>query len=235
MLLAHDVSYFSALDKVRPGDSIVWIDACRRVVFVAQRSVVTTPGALLYPPKSGVGLSLVTCWPTNALFWTTQRYVVEAAFVARRSGPTITAPTAALPDLSVPAPAALVALGLSLNDNSLLLGGLDLAGRPSRTFAEGPGPLAVEGVALEAYFATRKSIAAGNLAWWRAISLNRTALPPSWSADSPVQVTITVDRDTVRSVTLSSSTVDMQLVVRGRHLLVASVGTAPPAPAMPTG
>ena len=225
VLLAHDVSYFSALDKLRPGDQIIWVDACRRVVFTTVSSLVTTPGALLWPPKSGFGLSLVTCWPTNALFWTPQRFVVKAALVSKTSGPAVATPVAALPGLDVPAPPDLVAQGLTLQQNSILLGGLDLAGKPSPTWAQGPSPLNVEGLALEAYFATQKAVADGNLRWWRAIALPGLPLPGSWSDQSRVEVSIEVHGSTVHSVTLTSAYVTMHLVVAGHRLLVGSVTT----------
>lgn len=226
VLLAHDVSYFSSIDRLHNGDQIVWIDACHRTVFRVEQSLVTTPGSVLWPPKSGVGLSLVTCWPTNALFWTSQRFVVKAALVARHAGPAVAPPTLALPALSVPAPPALAALGLSLQDNEILLAGLSLAGSPSRSWAQGPAPLDVEATALAAYFATQKSVAAGNESWWRAISLPGTPLPTSWSDASRVATTITVRGDRVVGVTLQSADVTMRLVVVGHHLLVASVATS---------
>ena len=83
LLLAHDASYFSSLGSVHTGDQVAWIDDCREVVFRVDRVEITRPGAILAPSANGIGVALVTCWPTNALFWTPDRLVVLASFAAR--------------------------------------------------------------------------------------------------------------------------------------------------------
>jgi LPXTG-site transpeptidase (sortase) family protein len=79
ILEAHDVSYFSALGRLRPGDEVIWAAGCRRWVFKTILTTVAQAGTLLPTPPSGSGLALVTCWPTNALWWTPDRFVVETS------------------------------------------------------------------------------------------------------------------------------------------------------------
>ncbi len=70
ILLAHDVSYFSALSQVHPGAPVIWTWGCERATFRVISAVVAEPEVRIAVPAAGSGLALVTCWPTNALFWT---------------------------------------------------------------------------------------------------------------------------------------------------------------------
>ncbi|MHB8458174.1 MAG: class D sortase, partial [Acidimicrobiales bacterium] len=81
ILLAHDASYFSRLGSLHTGNVVSWTDGCRRLLFRVNRVEVTRPGATLPQPANGTGLALVTCWPTDALFWTPDRLVVLASYV----------------------------------------------------------------------------------------------------------------------------------------------------------
>ena len=226
LLLAHDVSYFSRLDRVRPGDLVTWALGCERVVFRVIRTEVTYPGATLTPPSSGSGLALITCWPTNALFWTPQRYVVTAELVAHHSlGYRATVRSPALLRLSVPAPAALVAQGLSAAKTGVLVGKLAITGSPSARFREGPEPLAIVAVALRAYVAAIKTAQAGNQSWWSALAVPGVALPSPWSLAYDTNVTIVVKANTVEGVVLSSTAATVTLAVHEGALVVTGVRT----------
>jgi LPXTG-site transpeptidase (sortase) family protein len=224
VLEAHDVSYFAHISSLRTGDEVTWVTGCNETTFRVVSTEVTTPGVVLNPPAGGIGLALITCYPTDALFWTPDRYVVELSYVTSSrvtSGPVVG--TEDLPALVVPAPASLVAEGLTLRTNFPLLGSLQFSGHPSLGFVQGPAPLAVESLALEDYFATQKAIDAGDPGWWRAISVSGLALPAPWSTGAALYVTIDVNGSSVVGATVYSSYVTMQLTVHGHDLLIASV------------
>lgn len=224
VLLAHDVSYFSALDRVRPGDTVIWTLGCERALFRVTAGVVTRPGVTLPAPPSGYGLALITCWPTNALFWTPERYLVTARLIARRR---LGRPAADRPPpllrLRVPAPPALVAQGLSLARSGVLVGRLTVRGTPTRAFREGPQPLAVANAALRDYAAAAKAAAAGNRSWWRSLTVAGVALPAPWSLAYDTNVTLVVRAASVQAVILSSPAKVVRLTVRDGVLRVASV------------
>jgi sortase A len=221
---AHDVSYFARISALTRGDRVIWVNACAEQTFRVLATKILPPHAEISPPPNGRGLALITCYPTDALFWTPDRFVVEAEMVsAGRVTTPQPGPTVLIPHLRVPAPPALVAEGLTLRSNSIPLGRLSVAGRPSAAFLEGPAGLATEKAALESYFGAEKAIAAGNSAWWHALAVPGLPMPPAWSVNDPVSVTLHAAGNSVRSVTLRSAAFTMRLVVRHGTLLIASV------------
>src|SRR5260370_1127388 len=79
---AHDVGYFARISALKRGDRIVWVDACTERAFRVITTEISAPGAEVSPPPDGRGLALITCYPTNALFWTPDRFVVRAEMVS---------------------------------------------------------------------------------------------------------------------------------------------------------
>jgi sortase A len=224
LLLAHDVSYFSNLGSVRVGDKVYWTDGCRSLVFKVDRIEVTQPGAPLPSPSGGIGLALITCWPTDALFWTPDRLVVLASFVGTQ---TTTARTIATPlplGVAVAAPPAVVARGLGLGQNGILVGHLHLAGNPARTWAEGANPLRAANIALEELAAAKIAVDIGNKSWWRAVALPDVPMPVSLSVSRNFDVAVTVYGTKVKAVALVSPTATVDLVVQSGKLYVSKVG-----------
>lgn len=224
LLLAHDVSYFSGLDRVRPGQTVTWTEGCQRAVFRVLGSTITQPGAAIRAPTSGSGLALITCWPTNALFWTADRYVVETELIARQwlARPTSVGPSKIV-RLGVPVPPALAAEGLSLAQSGVLVGHLAISGAPSPAFRAGPEPLAVADAALREYAAAARTAAAGNRSWWAALAISGVPLPVPWSLAYDTNVTLRVRASTVEGAVLSSPAATVTLIVRDGVLLVAGV------------
>jgi sortase A len=220
---AHDVSYFAAIDALKPGNTVIWRNACSESTFRVISSEIVTPGAFIHTPPNSRGLALVTCYPTNALFWTSERYVVLTDFVARHG--TTRRPTSPqlLGHLVVPAPPVLVAQGLTLQDNPILLGTLSIVGSPSPAFRQGPAPLNVEAAALESFFGAQKAIAEGNRGWWSDLAVPGLPVPAAWSDPNPYYVTIDVVGNSVRTVRLGSANLAMLLVVRHGTLFISSV------------
>lgn len=220
---AHDVSYFSHIDQLKKGQTIIWRDACREKIFKVTSGFITTPGAFLSTPPIGKGLALITCYPTTALFWTPDRYVVESAFVTSRATTSKAQVVQFVPHLKVPAPPALVAEGLTLQLNPILLGKLTVNGSPSPSFSEGPAPLDVDADALESFFGAEKAIAQHNATWWHDLAVRGLAMPPAWSNATQLYVDEDVVGTTVREVVLHSENVTMTLVVENGTMLIKSV------------
>lgn len=223
---AHDVSYFSHIDSLKDGTLVEWRDACRVSVFRVTSTEVSTPGTLLQPPPAGRGLALVTCYPTDALFWTPDRFVVQAVLVSSRGATSTASVPQTVTHLVVPAPRALLDEGLTLQDNPILLGRLSLAGDPATAWSQGPAPLDVEADALESFFGAQKAIAQDNPGWWSALSTPGVAMPAAWDDSTPLFVTIDVVGRRVSSVTLTSENVTMRLGVVGDRLLISSVSVS---------
>jgi sortase A len=223
ILLAHDASYFSHLGAVQPGDDIAWIDDCQKLVFKVSSSYVTQPGATIDPPAGGVGLALITCSPSDALFWTPDRLVVVASLVS--VGPTtVTHPSTPAPlDVSLPAPADLAGQGLGLAQNNLLVGNLSTEGTPDRSWLQGPDPLRAAQLAFEDLAALKLTVAAQDSRWWSAISVPGTVMPAELSTSGEFNTTLTVKGSTIVAITLASPYQTVQLVIDHHDLLVAAV------------
>jgi LPXTG-site transpeptidase (sortase) family protein len=225
MVEAHDVSYFTNLSRIKVGQEVSWVTPCLRATYRVVATSVVEPGSIIYPPSGGSGLALVTCSPTDALYWTPYRFVVSTRLVsdvvAHQSLPASTAPSG--PTLKIPAPAALAAQGLDLTTNSQLLGVLTLRGTPSASWVQGPGPLATERAALEVFFAARRTVAARNLSWWRAISTGGVAMPTSWPVFGTANVALTMAGTTPVSMVVSSGSTAVHLVVHDDTVFLSGI------------
>jgi LPXTG-site transpeptidase (sortase) family protein len=224
ILEAHDASYFSNLGSVRAGDQVSWVDDCQRLVFRVDKSIVVQPGAALPAPRGGIGLALVTCSPSDALFWTPDRLVVLASFV--RVAPTVSAAPNPAPPLGfrVPAPPALAARGLGLEQNSLLVGHWSVGGKPDHAWAEGPDPLRAIQLAFTELAAVEIIVRDEASEWWSAISLPGVPLPGSLDVGYEFDALVTAHGTTITSIRLSSPDQTVDLVVRHHPQQVASVG-----------
>lgn len=223
ILLAHDASYFSHLGAVKTGDTVAWIDDCQRLTFRIESIAVTQPGAAIPVPHGGIGIALITCSPSDALFWTPDRLVVVASLVS--IGPaTSTTPTPATPlGFTVPAPPALAAEGLGLGSNSILVGSLQVAGSPDRAWVEGPDPLRAAQLAFEDLAAVKLTVAAQDASWWSALALPGVEMPYGVDTSEEFDATVTAHGETVTAIALTSPTETLDLVVRHGQLRVASI------------
>ncbi|MDA8147976.1 MAG: sortase [Actinomycetota bacterium] len=213
VLLAHDVSYFVHIGELRPGAVIRFVDQCATVAYrVVSQQVVAAGAPVENTPGVGT-LVLDTCWPTNALFFTSHRLLVTATEVATTATGTtanpIETPAGDAIGYTVPAPPALVAEGLTLTLNEAPMGTMTLTGDPSPGWVESPGPLALEAASLEAYFGGIHATAASQAAWWAAIAPGVPMPAPLIGAqivghDTALDVTIDAIGGTPRSVTLTT-------------------------------
>ncbi len=217
-LLAHDVSYFVHLGALHPGDTIEYETACSTITFTVVRSQVVQAGTPL-TDSTGPALVLDTCYPSNALFFTSQRLLVWAdetgtTALARPPGePMPAAPAVPASDqvsYQVPAPAALVAQGLTLQQNEAPMGTMTLSGQTSPGWEQSPGPLDLEAAALEAYFGGLHAMAQTQAGWWNAIAEPAVAPPPALRGatvtghDSPLDVTIVSTHGAPTAVVLTT-------------------------------
>jgi len=221
---SHDVSFFSRIGDLRVGQTVVWIDHCAESTFKVIGHEVVSPGTMLVPPSNNRGLALITCYPTDALFYVPDRYVLLTALVTQGKASTTPGPVHVVtPQLKVPAPAALVAQGLSLSQSDVLVGLMKITGTPSPGWVQGPASLDLEALALESYIGAEKAIAQGNATWWKDLTVPGLAMPPAWSNSLDTNVTEDMTGNTVVSVTLSSANETFVLVPVHGDLLVKSV------------
>jgi sortase A len=219
VLAAHDVTWFSQIDKLNPGDRLSVETPCQTFQYTVDSHEVVQSGTPIYQTSTS-RLILITCYPLDALFLTPQRFVVEATLtrvldVAESTPSAGTVPTSAVPAPApaVPAPAPLMAEGLSLADNPTPLGTLMVTGLPSTTWQQSSAPLDDEAAVLELYFAGLRSAGQDQPAWWAAI-----APDVPFSAASPL---------IGATLTHNDSTLSPSLSVNGDTLIGASLTTEP--------
>jgi sortase A len=170
VLAAHDVTYFSRINVLTTGQTVEFVTPCFTYQYRVTGHQVVTTGSPIYSSPSQSLLVLETCFPLNALYFTPQRYLVDAVYTGARAvgAPVVPAPTAVT--ASVPAPAALAQQGLTLATNDVLLGQLNLTGTPEPTWQQSPQPLDDETAALSAYIAGVRSAEQGQPQWWGQIT-----------------------------------------------------------------
>jgi LPXTG-site transpeptidase (sortase) family protein len=217
VLLAHDVSYFANIDKLQPGDVVSVDTGCTTESFKVVGHTVVQSGAPI-PQQSGNAVVLDTCWPTNALWYTPQRYLVTAVLdsttvnkgAAKGSTPSsVAAQHTFNQKYSSTAPPELVAQGLDLSTNTQPMGTMQFAGTPDDAWAQSPAPLAVEEAGLQAFFGGLHSAAQHRVDWWSTLAPGVPMPAPLTGArvtghGAPLNVTITATGDTPASVALDT-------------------------------
>lgn len=249
VFLAHDVSYFVHLNSLQPGDLIYYKDQCSTVAFRVSGQKIVNAGDPVYNSTTPTVI-LDTCWPTNALFYTTQRLLVSAdedptapplaAHAAstsgrRRSHLAITRPTTPkLPaadtvGYSVPAPPALVAQGLTLSQNEAPMGTMTLTGDTSSAWEESPGPLALTSAGLQAYFGGTHAAEQTRNDWWAAVGPGVAMPAPLANAqitghDSPLDIAINSVGGMPQSITMTTDVTVSGGSAPGTYHLVVTGG-----------
>jgi len=168
VLSAHDVTWFSQINHLEPGDAVDFIEPCETLRYQVVGATVVRVGSPLYSTSVPM-IAMVTCYPLDALFLTPKRYVVSAELVGvTKTGsqrlPSIATPAA--PPLVVPAPPALALQGLSLTNNDAPLGTLGFDPAPPASLLESPVPLDIESSVLELYFAAIRASEQDHPGWW---------------------------------------------------------------------
>jgi sortase A len=109
---------------------------------------------------------LDTCYPLDALYLTSTRYLVYATLSRTSVASASLAPRPSSAQFTVPAPKALAAQGLALDQNYGPLGILRITGSPSPGWRQTGAPLQAEAAALTAYFGVIHSAEQGQRTWW---------------------------------------------------------------------
>jgi sortase A len=210
VLAAHDVTWFSGIAQLRPGDELRYVMPCRTFTYrVTSFSVVA--GGSPVDSTATARIVLDTCYPLDALYLNGRRYLVYADLIQTSPTSAIPAPPASLSPLVVPAPKALVAEGLDLEQNEAPLGVLGLAGSPSASWRQTSAPLQTEVAALTAYFGVVRSAEQANQSWWAdlAPSLRGSAPADLWGGritgyHTPLDITLRLRGSRVLGATLTA-------------------------------
>jgi LPXTG-site transpeptidase (sortase) family protein len=189
VFLAHDVSYFVHLNSLKPGDIVTYETACSTVQYRVSGSQIVPAGSPVYDTPTTPTIVLDTCWPPNALFFTSQRYLVRASEVtgavmgsSLSKGKQLVTSSASYAYRSA-APPDLVAQGLQLDHgNYAPMGTMGLV-NASVAFSQSPGPLTLEGAALNTYFGGWHAGSQKQATWWSALAPG-VAMPPQLAGAS---------------------------------------------------
>ena len=123
VLEAHNVTFFTHLPSLNGGDLITITSRCRSWTYRVQSGVTVAAGTPV-PDLAAPTLVLVTCSPTDALYYTDKRYVVTASLVgAANAAPTLP-PAPVEHAVEARIPKALAARDLEANANGIYLGRL---------------------------------------------------------------------------------------------------------------
>lgn len=208
VLEAHDVSYFVNLSQLAAGDTVRYVSPCITYTFTVRSHQVVQQGTPVYNTSTPT-ITMVTCWPTNALWFTPERYLVSASLTStaltRGNGQSY---LAGEPAPTVPVPAPLAAQGVTLDTYSVPMGALALAGSPDPQWAQSTNPLLVESSAVKAFIAGVRSLTESHLDWWGAVAPGATPPAALVGAHNPsylssLDVTITASGSQATGVGLS--------------------------------
>jgi sortase A len=215
VLLAHDVSYFSTIDQLADGATIRYVTPCTTYVFQVDSHAIVAAGSPVYNTAAPT-VTLVTCWPTDALWFTPDRYLVTATEVSKSATAT------ARPDYltaerspRVPVPASLASQGVTLATYSLPMGTFTLSGSPDRAWAQTTSPLLVSGSAVEAFIAGVRSLTESHLDWWHAIAPGVDPPAPLVGAHNPSYLTGADVTERARGFTVEDVTLTVTVSVDG--------------------
>ena len=184
LMAAHDVSYFSRINDLARGSTIVFSTPCRTYVYQVSGSDVIHTGSPVYSDPSKSQIVLETCYPLNALFLSPERYLVRADLSSVvSSGQPLAPATPPSPAPQVPAPTALAQQGLGLANNDVQLGTLGLQGTPDPLWQQSLAPISDEAAAIDGYDAAVRSAEQEQSGWWESL----TAGGVPFSASSALQ------------------------------------------------
>lgn len=232
VLAAHDVGYFSHLNALAIGALMYYRSRCASYRYRVVSKDVTSPGTQLSTPTSGA-LVLSTCWPLNALFWTTKRYVVVGAYVGSSAHlPAKGSIGLEQTSINLPAPASLKAAGLTLSSYSQEMGTLSLAAATPSRWAASPAPLKVTGVVESAWIGLHRAVSRQDPSWWAALAPT-LQLPATLPARSgPLQIEVSAPWGSAGPITAlaSDNTLAIRLLISKGVAVVTSVNSVGKAP-----
>jgi sortase A len=211
VLEAHDVTFFAHIDQLHAGDLIRLIAPCRQWSYLVTTHAVIGQGTPL-PAAAAPTLFLVTCWPTNALFFTRQRYVVSARLTAVTTTSRI--PTGTVHEPAAPVaglPASLRSAELSVDTFGVPLGRLAVAGAVNPDWRQSAGPLRASAAATTVFDAALLTLREGRVEWWHilapSVPIGETGAlrsDPYPGYQSPLEITVDALGSNVTGVSLQA-------------------------------
>jgi LPXTG-site transpeptidase (sortase) family protein len=240
ILAAHDVTWFSRIDRLGTGDQIRYVTPCRTFLYQVTSHQVVQAGSPVYNTVAG-RIVLDTRYPLDALYITSLRYLVYADLVETAPTAPMHVPAAAPPPLTVPAPAALSAQGLGLEQNDAPLGYAHLGWLAVARVASDECAAPGRGGRAHRVFRHHRSAGQDEQGWWRdlAPSVPQSAAEGIWggqitSYDTRLRITLRVMGHRVLGAQLTAAistagswrpgTYDLTVTetVTGQHRLVVS-------------
>ncbi|MCL5053319.1 MAG: class D sortase [Gammaproteobacteria bacterium] len=184
VLFAHDVTWFSGIDALHVGSTVKFTDSCWTYTYsVVLHRIVAQATQLLTQSKPSI--YLVTCWPSNALFYTPDRYVLLAQLVSSKRSSWSQA------RISVNKGPSLKAVGVTnadtLANNPTPMGYLYFLGNPAASFRQSPQALRDIGLVVEEFFYQER----------------HATLPPISKVVRGLGVSLTVEKDRLVSAVVS--------------------------------
>jgi sortase A len=218
VLYAHDVSYFTSISELKSGDTVRYLTPCTTYDFEVTSHAVIRQGSPVYNTEHP-SLTLVTCWPTDALWFTPDRYLVSATEVSQQVTHLRTPRFREAPrSPAVPVPPALASQGVTLTTYPLPMGSFRLAGSANRAWAQTTAPLLVEESAVEAFIAGVRSLGEDRLDWWRPVAPGVAPPGPLVGAGTPGFVTPTDVTEQAAGTAVSSvALTDTVSITGGAH------------------
>ena len=172
VLEAHDVTFFRSIGDLRDGQQVDLVGRCKTWIYQVSAHLVARQGEPI-AATSPSSLVLVTCWPTDALYYTNQRYVVEASLVSTvATSPVLLASTSAAPQVQPVLPDELKAAGLNATKVGIPLGRLEFQGTFSPGWLKSARPLQASDAATNLLEAAIVAARAHNDAWLQVIAPN---------------------------------------------------------------
>jgi len=228
VLAAHDVTWFSRIDRLGSGDEIRWVMPCRTFVYRVVSHRVVYNGYPIYNTAAAT-VALVTCYPLDALYLTGNKYLVYANLVETVRTLAMPKPPASRAALAVPAPKALAAEGLGLGQNEVPLGDLSLTGSPRPGWSQSSAPIQAEASVLAAYFGIVRSAEQGERSWWAhlAPSVPASTAAGIWDGeitayDTPLNIALRVRGGRVLGATLTAAVSSAGSLEPGTYRLTAT-------------
>ncbi len=173
VLSAHDVTWFSHTPSLNQGDTIEYETPCDIYTFkVTTHKIVSSQSNVIntnYP-----SLVLDTCWPINALYLTSSRYLTFSTFVSEV--PTyrpITTKLNTAGTLNIPAsPALAAAAKFTFPYLPFPLGILSFSGNPSPVWEQSNSPINAEVPVVEEFYDAIYSAQHVNPTWFSQVAPN---------------------------------------------------------------
>jgi sortase A len=246
VLSAHNITWFSRLPSLEPGQVVTYETPCKRLDFTVTSTRIGRAGDA--PPQSAdATLLLDTCWPIDALYLTDQRFEVFASLtrVSPITGP-LNLSLRSHVELVVPAPPTLAsAAQLNFPYLPFALGRLAIQGHPDPGWLQSTGPQDVEAAVLQAYQDAVVALQNNRPDWFKAVAPGVSygegfpLVNGSLKYLSALDPTITVDGTKLSGASLSARvrvtksgapgtyTLRVEETVRGKDLIVSSLSLTP--------